>query len=141
ACGSYRRGKSHCGDVDVLIRPPEGQEDSPMFDDLIKRLVETGFITDKLTLAGGPHKPGKSQTFMGICKLPGEGRLHRRVDIKFYPTSLFAFAVLYFTGSSHFNRSMRSFAKIKGLKLSDKGLCRVNTVNGEEVHRFPSYRC
>lgn len=26
ACGSYRRGKSHCGDVDVLIRPPEGQE-------------------------------------------------------------------------------------------------------------------
>ncbi|CAM9611406.1 unnamed protein product [Ectocarpus sp. 12 AP-2014] len=141
ACGSYRRGKSHCGDVDVLIRPPEGQEDSPMFDDLIKRLVETGFITDKLTLAGGPHRPGKSQSFMGICKLPGKGRLHRRVDIKFYPTSLFAFAVLYFTGSSHFNRSMRSFAKIKGLKLSDKGLCRVNTVNGEEVHRFPSYSC
>ncbi|CAN0327648.1 unnamed protein product, partial [Ectocarpus sp. 12 AP-2014] len=85
ACGSYRRGKSHCGDVDVLIRPPEGQEDSPMFDDLIKRLVETGFITDKLTLAGGPHRPGKSQSFMGICKLPGKGRLHRRVDIKFYP--------------------------------------------------------
>lgn len=26
ACGSYRRGKSNCGDVDVLIRPPEGQE-------------------------------------------------------------------------------------------------------------------
>lgn len=26
ACGSYRRGKSHCGDVDVLIRPPEGLE-------------------------------------------------------------------------------------------------------------------
>lgn len=57
-----------------------------MFEDLIKRLVETGFITDKLTLAGGPHRPGKSQSFMGICKLPGKGRLHRRVDIKFYPT-------------------------------------------------------
>ncbi|CAN0388787.1 unnamed protein product, partial [Ectocarpus sp. 13 AM-2016] len=25
ACGSYRRGKNNCGDVDVLIRPPEGQ--------------------------------------------------------------------------------------------------------------------
>lgn len=54
---------------------------------------------------------------------------------------MFAFAVLYFTGSGHFNMSMRSFAKMKGLKLSDKGLCRVNTVNGKEVHKFDSYRC
>lgn len=53
---------------------------------------------------------------------------------------MFAFAVLYFTGSGRFNISMRSFAKMKGLKLSDKGLCKVNSVNGEEVHRFPSYR-
>ena len=68
-----------------------------MFDDLIKRLVETGFITDKLTLAGGPHRPGKSQSFMGICKLPGTGRLHRRVDIKFYPTCVFSCEVPWCT--------------------------------------------
>ena len=54
---------------------------------------------------------------------------------------MFAFAVLYFTGSGHFNMSMRAFAKAKGLKLSDKGLFKVNTVNGREVHRSTdSYR-
>ncbi|CAN0315138.1 unnamed protein product, partial [Ectocarpus sp. 12 AP-2014] len=131
-CGSYRRGKSNCGDVDVLIRPPEGQEDSPMFLELIKDLTETGFITDRLAMPEGPYTPGKPQTFMGVCKLPGEGRLHRRLDIKLYPTSMFAFAVLYFTGSGDFNMNMRCFAKSKGLKLNDKGLFKVDPFSGEE---------
>ena len=50
--------------------------------------------------------------------------------------SMFPFAVLYFTGSGHFNMSMRAFAKAKGLKLSDKGLFKVNMVNGKEVYKF-----
>lgn len=55
---------------------------------------------------------------------------------------MFAFAVLYFTGSGHYNMSMRAFAKAKGLKLSDQGLFKVNTVNGKQVHKFEdSYRC
>eukprot|EP00752_Nemacystus_decipiens_P005447 g4937.t1 len=142
ACGSYRRGKTHCGDVDVLIRPPEGQEDVELLLELVSKLTDMGFITDKLAMPSGSYKPGESQTYMGICKLEGEGRLHRRVDIKVYPTSMFAFAVLYFTGSGHFNMSMRAFAKAKGLKLSDKGLFRVNRVNGKEVHKFDdSYKC
>jgi hypothetical protein len=33
---------------------------------------------------------------------------------------MFAFALLYFTGSDHFNRSMRLFASKKGYSLSDK---------------------
>ncbi|CAM9148916.1 unnamed protein product, partial [Phaeothamnion confervicola] len=39
-----------------------------------------------------------------------------------YPQQQFAFALLYFTGSDYFNRSMRFFAKVRGLTLSDKGL-------------------
>lgn len=35
---------------------------------------------------------------------------------------MFAFAILYFTGSDLFNQSMRSFAKKKELMLNDKGL-------------------
>ncbi|CAM9648921.1 unnamed protein product [Ectocarpus sp. 8 AP-2014] len=140
ACGSYRRGNSNCGDVDVLIRPPEGQEDSPMFLELIKELTETGFITDRLTMPEGPYTPGKPQTFMGVCKLPGEGQIHRRLDIKLYPTSMFAFAVLYFTGSGDFNMNMRCFAKSKGLKLNDKGLFKVDPFSGEEV-RNSGYSC
>ena len=57
---------------------------------------------------------------------PGEGtgRVHRRIDIKVYPRSLKPFALLYFTGSDHFNRSMRCYAGTLGYTLHDKGLLR-----------------
>jgi len=47
----------------------------------------------------------------------------RRIDIKSYPVMSWPSALLYFTGSAHFNRSMRLYAiKQLGLSLSDKGL-------------------
>ena len=58
---------------------------------------------------------------MGICKL-NEKSLFRRLDIKVYEKSFFPFAILYFTGSAYFNRSLRLFAKKKGYHLSDKEL-------------------
>ncbi|CAN0041580.1 unnamed protein product [Discosporangium mesarthrocarpum] len=140
ACGSFRRGKVTCGDVDVLICPPSGQKDCEVLQTLLVRLHVSGFLTDDLALPG-PHVPGHPQAYMGVCKLPGDGRKHRRLDIKVYPASMYAFAILYFTGSDHFNRSMRVFANLRGLVLSDRGLSPVNCVGGEKVHRFPSYRC
>ena len=59
---------------------------------------------------------------MGVCRLPGAGRLHRRIDMKAYPGVQGPFALLYFTGDAYFNRSMRAFAKKAGLTLSDAGL-------------------
>ena len=53
---------------------------------------------------------------------------------------MIGFALLYFTGSDHFNRSMRFYANLKGLSLSDTGLQPVNRVSGKRVHTFPSYR-
>jgi DNA polymerase/3'-5' exonuclease PolX len=38
---------------------------------------------------------------MGVCNLLG---IHRRIDIKYYPRDQFGYAILYFTGSDHFNR-------------------------------------
>lgn len=61
---------------------------------------------------------------MGICRLNKENALYRRIDIKTYPRRYAAFALLYFTGSDHFNRSMRSYADKTGFKLTDKGLFR-----------------
>ena len=50
-------------------------------------------------------------------------RRFRRLDIKVYSPEEYPFALLYFTGSGYFNRSMRWWAdkKFRGLSLGDKG--------------------
>ena len=50
ACGSYRRGKQTCGDVDVLITHPDGHSHSGVFTELISRLSATGQITTHLNI-------------------------------------------------------------------------------------------
>jgi len=60
-----------------------------------------------------------NETYMGICK---NGGLSRRIDIKIYPREQFGYALVHFTGNDFFNRSMRLFARKKGLTLSDHGL-------------------
>lgn len=52
-----------------------------------------------------PHQPRlrhscECDSYMGVCRLPGAGHLHRRIDLKAYPRHQFPFAVLYFTGES-----------------------------------------
>mmetsp|Transcript_24235 Transcript_24235/g.71155 ORF Transcript_24235/g.71155 Transcript_24235/m.71155 type:complete len:598 (-) Transcript_24235:115-1908(-) len=126
-CGSFRRGRLSSGDVDVLIGPPPGVErcSSHLLHELLKKLREVKFIVEDLQLSTSDHTD-ESQTFMGIAKLPGRALSDpvRRVDIKVYSQKAFPFAELYFTGSAHFNRSMRLWAKKKGWSLSDKGLTR-----------------
>ena len=92
-----------------------------MLEQLLQKLEEDNFVKDRLTANRSSHHG--SQTFFGICQLQDRpDRLHRRLDIKVYPRSQLAFAMLYFTGSAHFNRSMRLFASKKGYSLSDEGL-------------------
>jgi hypothetical protein len=78
-------------------------------------------------------------TFMGFCKLPlGHPQysgVHRRIDIKLWPAQIVPYALLYFTGSDHFNRSMRFYANRCQWTLSDKGLCPCIRVNGDRVFR------
>ncbi|NWS71617.1 DPOLL polymerase, partial [Crotophaga sulcirostris] len=42
ACGSYRRGKPTCGDVDVLITHPDGQSHRGVFSKLLDSLHRSG---------------------------------------------------------------------------------------------------
>ena len=69
------------------------------------------------------------KTVMTVARLPpvagGPPRLCRRLDIKYYPRAVFPFALLYFTGSDHYNRSLRHYVKGLGWSLSDHGLTRV----------------
>lgn len=118
ACGSYRRGKLTCGDVDVLITHPDGKSHQKIFPKIIDYLHKTGFLTDDLVTT---HE-GNQQKYLGVCRLPGEQRKYRRLDIISVPYEEYACALLYFTGSAHFNRSMRLLAKKMGMTLSEHSL-------------------
>lgn len=158
--GSYRRGKTSCGDIDVLLCPSEefirgGSQGAPgatvdtvenILPAVLARLRTRGVVTDDLSTG--------TVSWMGVARLPdsreltaptttdgaeGDGalavvtpkRLHRRMDIKTYTPDEMPFALLYFTGSGYFNRSMRAWAdKAKGLSLHDRGF---NLVRGNDM--------
>lgn len=116
-CGSYRRGRPLCGDVDILITcPPKSGKNSwcdelEEINDILPKLLESlqkkpnPFLVQRL----GANKLANtgSQTYMGICQL-SKGYTKRRIDIKVYPRSQYGYAVLYFTGSAQFNKNMRA---------------------------------
>jgi len=110
---------------------------------LTNRLLDIGLlafhITDPATSNGGEHF---STSYMGVTA-PQEGRpKHRRIDMKCYPVEEMPFALLYFTGNAYFNRSMRWFAKRKGLTLSDHGMAEcVRQKNVGKIFIKDSVRC
>jgi DNA polymerase lambda len=109
ACGSFRRGKTDCGDLDILITHSDFDADDNAIDGLFSRLLDdlraSGFLTDDLSV----QRDGRQRKYLGVCRLPQH--LHRRLDIIVVPFSERAPALLYFTGSAHFNRSMRLLAQ------------------------------
>ncbi|KAM4750023.1 DNA polymerase lambda [Anableps anableps] len=119
ACGSYRRGKATCGDVDVLITHPDGKSHKGVFSKVLQILHDSGFLTDDLV---SHEENGEQKKYMGVCRLPGPGRRHRRLDVIIVPYDEFACSLMYFTGSAHFNRSMRALAKTKNMSLSEHSL-------------------
>ncbi|KAJ3614650.1 hypothetical protein NHX12_018221 [Muraenolepis orangiensis] len=119
ACGSYRRRKATCGDVDVLITHPDGKSHRGVFIKVLQSLHHSGFLTDDLV---SHEENGQQKKYMGVCRLPGPHRHHRRLDIIVVPYSEFACAIMYFTGSAHFNRSLRALAKTKSMSLSEHSL-------------------
>jgi DNA polymerase lambda len=126
--GSYRRGKKLCGDMDVIITRIDDGKISGILHTLVEKLININIIVDTLTMSD--KNDVNCEIFMGICKLNEKG-LNRRLDIKVYEKSFFPFAILYFTGSAYFNRSLRLFAKKKGYHLSDKELS--DRITGDKI--------
>jgi DNA polymerase lambda len=160
-CGSYRRGKLDSGDVDILVTDTSNDVEFDLHSVLpaIKKRLETHdsnlkriFSDDLVQIASGhsflvghlsTHKRqdgGECDSYMGVCKL-NNYNIARRIDIKVYDPAHFPFAILYFTGSDHFNRSMRLLANKKGLSLSDKSLRSVVRCNRKKVHEGKEIPC
>ncbi len=69
-CGSYRRGKPTCGDIDLLITHPDGRSHKGVFEQLLVQGREVGFFTDDLSIH---NDPGGQCKYLGVCQL-GENR-------------------------------------------------------------------
>ena len=114
--GSYRRGKEKSGDIDIFLYNKSIHDESKLIQimkSLVELLKKTKFLKDDLTKRF-------TTSYMGVCQY-GAGK-HRHIDIKIWTPCELPFALLYFTGSAHFNRSMRHYANRIGWSLSDKSL-------------------
>lgn len=118
-CGSYRREKSHSGDIDFIIihhgfiKKSQVEKYLKYFEAFLIALKREGILIESLT---GEKVQSK---FMGIFKW---GNIIGRIDIRFIPTESYYYAILYFTGSKDFNTNMRLIAISRGLKLNEYGL-------------------
>lgn len=128
-CGSYRRGKSTSGDIDVLmyhpdaktskdIRNPKLHNLKPYLEDYVDDLTESGFLLDHLTDKNYKMK------YMGFSKY--KSYPVRRIDIRFVPFKSLPAATLYFTGPYELNEEMRHQAKKRGMLLNEYGLYKIN---------------
>lgn len=131
-CGSYRRHKPTCGDLDVLIAHPEIIEDRQLNDDLpeiVQQLESCGLLVGHLTTKG-------KTKYMGVCKLDTPNATGRRIDIRFVTYPSLGAATLYFTGSGKFNKIMRFRANQRHFTLNEYGL--YSYVNGVKGAKIPA---
>ena len=119
-CGSYRRGCSHSGDVDILITHSSKYEDDSEKNNInhliniVNALKEINFIKDELTINGNTK-------FMGVCKVKGLP-FYRRIDIRFVKYNSYYSSLLYFTGNKNFNIFIRKKALSLNMSINEYGI-------------------
>lgn len=95
--GSYRRGKSSIGDIDVVTTEPPGR---------LNQKIRA--IADEVIDAGD------RKTSLRV--------LGKRVDFRFTKPQQFGSMLLYLTGSKAFNIKLREIAMSRGFKLNEYGI-------------------
>lgn len=118
--GSYRRGASESGDIDILITD---SSDWTLYT-TVDALKDDGIIVAELS--SGAHR------FSGIAITPGS-KIHRRIDIFLVDKSERGPALLHFTGPADFVIDINNRAIAQNYKFSEKGLFR-----GDEAEYTPT---
>lgn len=133
-CGSYRRGKSTSGDIDVLIyhkaaKTKEHITDykkynlKPYLELYVDLLIKKKLLLDTISL-------GKD-SFMGLCQY--KNNPIRRIDIKYTPYYSLGATLLHFTGPYELNIEMSTIAKKMNMKLNKYGLYKVHASGKSEL--------
>ncbi|KAJ3032407.1 hypothetical protein HDV00_007561 [Rhizophlyctis rosea] len=137
--GGYRRGKELSGDLDVVVTHPEYEgKAAELLGKIVGWLKLKGYMKHVLWYGEGSENdavselkllPGKKYSFDHLAKCfsaiqqPTTKTL-RQVDIIVSPPSLFACAVVGWTGSKQFERGLRDWCKRgkKGYHFASHGL-------------------
>jgi DNA polymerase/3'-5' exonuclease PolX len=121
-CGSYRRGQSSSGDIDILVSNPKyikNIQTQEYLKKIIQNGIASGFLIDHLTEKG-------DKKYMGLCKCTKKSKA-RRIDIRVFDYENYWAGILYFTGNREFNIRVRNRAIEKGYSLNEYGLKRIDT--------------
>lgn len=110
--GSYRRGNSNSGDIDIIITNIHNNQNT--LDKILEGLENDNSISIRFL------SRGKTKS-MAIVKIEKDG-IHRRVDFLYTSPQEYPFALLYFTGSKVFNTVVRQKANDLGLTLNEHEL-------------------
>ncbi|KAI7852494.1 hypothetical protein BDC45DRAFT_189067 [Circinella umbellata] len=127
-CGSYRRGKPESGDVDIVITHKENSVSSKLLVGILDIFKIKGLLVDIITMGSdcklrdGDDEHLRSDQALCIWRQPGSS-ICRRVDFVVSPYENYPVAILAWTGSSHFERSIRLYAKkVMNVKVTSHGL-------------------
>jgi NAD-dependent DNA ligase len=107
--GSFRRGFTSSGDIDVIIT----SESQKVFENFIDSLISQKIVVEVLSR-------GKNKCLV-VSKIP-QSDTYRRTDFLFSTIEEYPFSILYFTGSKGFNAVMRGHALKQGFSLNEHGL-------------------
>jgi NAD-dependent DNA ligase len=107
--GSYRRGVTSSGDIDVIITSAS----ATVFEQFIDSLISQNIIVEVLSR-------GKNKCLV-VSKIPSSDT-YRRTDFLYSTVKEYPFSILYFTGSKGFNAVMRGHALKQGYSLNEHGL-------------------
>ena len=128
AVGSYRRGVSSSGDIDIIFT-----SDTVSLDDIIKLLNEWDIISDTLSHKKGV-KAGDHSVYHGVTHCPNNSGKYYQLDITSIPRENWGAALLHYTGSARFNIKLRQKALKLNYKLNEKGL-----ISKESGKKLPLY--
>ncbi|KAI7876225.1 hypothetical protein K492DRAFT_210491 [Lichtheimia hyalospora FSU 10163] len=115
-CGSYRRGKLESGDVDLVITHHDQAISGSMLVKLLEILKEKEYVVDILSMGSDcqsrePDMPHTKPDQAHCVWRHKDDTVFRRVDLVVVPYDDYPISLLNWTGSSHFERSVRLYAK------------------------------
>ncbi|RKP19150.1 Nucleotidyltransferase [Rozella allomycis CSF55] len=149
AVGGLRRKKESHNDIDILVTHPKGLE-CDLLDELIPLLTKKDVVVETIVHYDGNIGMSSSSDnhfdhfnkWYGVVKSPLTGK-YRRLDLVMTTTKEYPFALLGWTGSKMFEKSIRRYAaEIKNCKLTSHHLLdlskneMVECQNEEEIFEY-----